>query len=72
MVHRVRCITIDDTITYNNHRFVTGQRVTFIVIVGTAIVFLVDGTAYYIIKNDENSIKLATTYRMHLLVLQLI
>jgi len=51
----------DDTITYNNHRFVTGQRVTYSDGGGTAIAPLVDGTAYYIIKNDENSIKLATS-----------
>lgn len=51
----------DDTITYNNHRFVTGQRVTYSDGGGTAIAPLVNGTAYYIIKNDENSIKLATS-----------
>ena len=51
----------DDTITSNNHRFVTGQRVTYSDGGGTAIAPLVDGTAYYIIKNDENSIKLATS-----------
>jgi len=48
----------DDTITYNNHRFITGQRVTYNDGGGTAIGGLSDGV-YYIIKNDQNTIKLA-------------
>ncbi len=50
----------DDTITSNNHRFITGQRVTYST-TGTAIGGLTSGTAYYIIKSDQNSVKLALT-----------
>mgnify|MGYP003337463681 FL=1 len=50
----------DDTITYNNHRFITGQRVTYNDGGGTAIGGLSDGV-YYIIKNDQNTVKLATS-----------
>jgi hypothetical protein len=50
----------DDTITSNNHRFITGQRVTYST-TGTAIGGLTSGTAYYIIKNDQNTVKLALT-----------
>ena len=50
----------DDTITYNDHRFITGQRVTYNDGGGTAIAPLSDGV-YYIIKNDKNTIKLATS-----------
>jgi len=52
--------TADDTITQNNHRFITGQRVTYTNGSGTDIGGLTDGTAYFIIKNDTNTIKLAT------------
>ena len=51
----------NDTITNNSHRFITGQRVTYNT-TGTAIVGLTAGTAYFIIKEDQNTIKLATTY----------
>jgi hypothetical protein len=50
----------NDTITSNNHRFITGQRVTYST-TGTAIGGLTSGTAYYIIKNDQNTVKLALT-----------
>ena len=50
----------DDTITQNNHRFITGQRVTYTDGTGTAIGGLTDGTVYYIIKNDQNTIKYQT------------
>jgi hypothetical protein len=50
----------NDTITQNNHRFINGQRVTYST-TGTAIGGLTSGTVYYIIKNDQNSIKLATS-----------
>jgi hypothetical protein len=50
----------NDTITQTYHRFITGQRVTYST-TGTAIGGLTSGTAYYIIKNDQNTIKLATT-----------
>ena len=52
----------DDTITYNTHRFVTGQRVTYTHGGGSAIGGLTSGSAYYIVKNDQNTIKLAPTY----------
>ena len=49
----------DDTITQLNHRFITGQRVTYAT-TGSAIGNLPAGV-YYIIKNDQNTIKLALT-----------
>ena len=49
----------DDTITQSNHRFITGQRVTYAT-TGSAIGNLPAGV-YYIIKNDQNTIKLATS-----------
>ena len=52
--------TSNNTITYNNHRFITGQRVTYNDGGGTAIGGLSDGV-YYIIKYDQNSIKLAAS-----------
>ena len=52
--------TSDNTITYNSHRFITAQRVTYNDGGGTAIGGLADGV-YYIIKNDQNTIKLATS-----------
>jgi len=51
--------TSDNTITQNNHRFITGQRVTYTNGSGTDIGGLTDGTAYFIIKNDQHTIKLA-------------
>ena len=52
--------TSNNTITYNNHRFITGQRVTYNDGGGTAIGGLSDGV-YYVIKYDQNSIKLAAS-----------
>ena len=52
--------TSDNTITYNSHRFITAQRVTYNDGGGTAIGGLADGV-YYIIKNDQNTIKLAAS-----------
>ena len=51
----------DDTLTFNSHRFITGQRVTYTHGGGTAIGNLTYGTVYYIIKNDQNTVKLATS-----------
>ena len=51
----------NDTLTFANHRFVTGQRVTYTDGGGTVITGLTDGTAYFIIKVDQNTIKLATS-----------
>ena len=53
--------TADNTITQTNHRFITAQRVTYTDGGGTAIGGLTDGGVYYIIKNDQNTIKLATS-----------
>ena len=50
----------NDTITNNSHRFITGQRVTYNT-TGTAIAGLTAGTAYFIIKEDQNTVKLALT-----------
>ena len=49
-----------DTITYNDNRFIQGQRVTYNDGGGTAIGGLSNGV-YYIIKNDKNTIKLAAS-----------
>ena len=49
-----------DTLTFNNHRFVTGQKVTYNDGGGTAIGGLSDGS-YFIIKIDQNTIKLASS-----------
>ena len=49
-----------DTLTFNNHRFVTGQKVTYNDGGGTAIGGLSDGS-YFIIKEDQNTIKLASS-----------
>ena len=49
-----------DTLTFNNHRFVTGQKVTYNDGGGTAIGGLSDGS-YFIIKVDQSTIKLASS-----------
>jgi len=51
----------NETITSNDHRFVQGQRVTYTNGGGGNIGGLTTGTVYYIIKEDTNNIKLATT-----------
>jgi len=51
----------DDTLTFSSHRFVTGQRITYTHGGGTAIGGLTSGTAYFVIKNDQNTIKLASS-----------
>ena len=50
----------NDTLTFANHRFITGQKVTYTDGGGTVITGLTDGTSYFIIKVDQNTIKLAT------------
>tara|TARA_B100001063_G_scaffold115221_1_gene107652 strand:+ start:2141 stop:3502 length:1362 start_codon:yes stop_codon:yes gene_type:complete len=52
----------NDTITHNSHRFVNGQKITYSNGGGTNISGLNDGNSYYIIKDDNNHIKLADTY----------
>ena len=49
-----------DTITINNHRFLTGSRVTYTNGGGGNIGGLATGTVYFTIKVDHNTIKLAT------------
>ena len=49
-----------DTITINNHRFLTGSRVTYTNGGGGNITGLSNGTVYFTIKVDHNTIKLAT------------
>lgn len=51
--------TSDNTITITGHKFITGQRVTYTT-TGGSIGGLSSGTVYFIIKNDKNTIKLAT------------
>ena len=50
--------TADNTITAYNHRFLTGQRVTYNDGGGTAITGLSDGV-YYVIKHGHDTIQLA-------------
>ena len=52
----------NDTLTFNDHRFVQGQRVTYGKgSGGTVITGLTDATAYFVIREDKNTIKLATS-----------
>ena len=51
----------NDTISAGNHRFITGQKVTYSNGGGTVITGLTDGTSYFIIKVDQNTIQLATS-----------
>ena len=48
--------------TLPQHPFVTGQRVTYSSGGGTTIGGIISGTAYYIIKLDQNTFRLSTTY----------
>ena len=48
--------------TLFQHPFVTGQRVTYSSGAGTTIGGLTSGSAYYIIKLDQNTFRLSTTY----------
>ncbi len=49
------------TITDDKHRYVTGQRITYGKGGGTVITGLTDATAYYVIRDSNTTIKLATT-----------
>ena len=53
--------TSDNTIRIAEHRFVQGQRVTYNNGGGGNIGNLSSGTAYYVIKDTNNTIKLATS-----------
>ena len=48
--------------TLPQHPFVTGQRVTYSSGAGTTIGGLISGSVYYIIKLDQNTFRLSTTY----------
>ena len=50
-----------DTITINNHRFVTGSRATYSNGGGGDITGLSNGTVYFAIKVDHNTIQLASS-----------
>ena len=51
----------NDTLSIGQHRFITGQKVTYSDGGGTVITGLTDGTSYFIIKEDQTTIKLATS-----------
>ena len=51
----------NDTLSIGQHRFITGQKVTYSDGGGTVITGLTDGTSYFIIKEDQTKIKLATS-----------
>jgi len=51
----------NDTIIKNQHRFLPGQKVKYTNGGGSDIGGLANNTSYYVIKEDENSIKLATS-----------
>ena len=51
-----------DTISVNDHRFITGQRVVYNNGGGSNIGGLTSGSAYYIINSGLDSIKLAASY----------
>ena len=51
----------DNSIAYTNHGFITGDRVEYSSQGGVSIGGLVDGTSYFVIRTDANTIKLATT-----------
>ena len=51
----------NDTLSIGQHRFITGQKVTYSCTTGTVITGLTDGTSYFIIKEDQTTIKLANT-----------
>ena len=53
--------TSNETIYSVDHRFITGQRVTYNNGGGGNIAGLTSGTAYFIIKQDKNNIQLATS-----------
>ena len=51
----------NDTLSIGQHRFITGQKVTYSDGGGTVITGLTDGASYFIIKEDQTKIKLANT-----------
>lgn len=57
----VEVVAASDAITLTNHGFATGTQVTYNNGGGTSIVGLTNATNYFVIKVDDNTIKLATT-----------
>ena len=53
--------TDNNTLTISGHGFLTGDRLTYSAAGGTAITGLTDGTTYFAIRVDDNTIKLATS-----------
>ena len=53
--------TSDNTITHKGHRLIQGQRVTYTDGTGSPIGGLTDGTVYFVVINDANSFKLASS-----------
>ena len=53
--------TSADTLTITGHGYATGLRVVYTAEGGTAATGLTDGTSYYVIKVDANTIKLAAS-----------
>ena len=54
--------TSDDTLTFYDHRFIQGQRVTYGKgSGGTVVTGLTDATVYYVIRQDKDTIQLATS-----------
>ena len=53
--------TANNTLTFENHRYITGQRVTYSAGGGTVIGGLVTNTVYYVTVWDIHNIKLATS-----------
>ena len=53
--------TSDNTITHLGHRLIQGQRVTYTDGTGSPIGGLTDGTVYFVVLNDANSFKLASS-----------
>ena len=53
--------TTNDTLTITGHGFVTGDRITYSAGGGTLLAGLTDGSTYYAIREDANTLKLAST-----------
>lgn len=54
--------TTNNTITINDHGFITGDRVTYDNGNVTSVGGLLENTSYYVIKIDDDVFKLSTTY----------
>ncbi|CAB4125071.1 hypothetical protein UFOVP58_57 [uncultured Caudovirales phage] len=52
---------VADTITVTNHRYLTGTKLTYSAAAGTVLGGLSDATAYYVIRVDADTFKLASS-----------